>query len=151
MSNRILFGFHAVTVRLKMAPGSVIEIHLDPQRRDARMRQFADRARDAGAKLVDSAASQLDQLAGSSRHQGVVARVKPLALSHSLDIPSAGAVVADREPPLGVGLSENRPDCLVDERHSPVRGQPDVDACRGGLNRRVPSAVRPSGDHVGIG
>ena len=82
---RILFGFHAVTVRLKTAPASVLEIHLDTQRRDARMRQFAERAREAGAKLIDSSDAQLTPLAGTARHQGVVARVNPLAPRHSLD------------------------------------------------------------------
>jgi 23S rRNA (guanosine2251-2'-O)-methyltransferase len=85
MSGRILFGFHAVTVRLKTAPASVLEIHLDPQRRDARMRGFVERARAAGAKLIDSSDAQLTQLAGTSRHQGVVARVNALAPRHSLD------------------------------------------------------------------
>ena len=82
---RILFGFHAVTVRLKTAPASVLEIHLDTQRRDARMRQFAERAREAGAKLIDSSDAQITSLAGTARHQGVVARVNPLAPRHSLD------------------------------------------------------------------
>ncbi len=85
MSARILFGFHAVTVRLKTAPASVLEIHLDVKRRDARMRQFAERAREAGAKLIDSSDAQLTQLAGTARHQGVVARVTALVARHSLD------------------------------------------------------------------
>ena len=85
MSNRILFGFHAVTVRLKTAPESVLEIHRDPQRRDARMRQFAERVREAGARVVDSSDGALTGLAGTTRHQGVVARVAALALRHSLD------------------------------------------------------------------
>ena len=85
MSARILFGFHAVTVRLKTAPASVLEIHLDAKRRDARMRQFAERAREAGAKLIDSSDAQLTQLAGTARHQGVVARVTALVARHSLD------------------------------------------------------------------
>jgi 23S rRNA (guanosine2251-2'-O)-methyltransferase len=83
--NRVLFGFHAVTVRLKTAPQSVIEIHVDATRRDARMRQFVQRASDAGAKLVDSDDARLSGLAGSSRHQGVVARVQALPARHSLD------------------------------------------------------------------
>ena len=85
MSARILFGFHAVTVRLKTAPASVLEVHLDVQRRDARMRGFAERARQAGTRLVDSSDAQLTQLAGTARHQGVVARVNALAPRHSLD------------------------------------------------------------------
>ena len=85
MSNQILFGFHAVTVRLKSAPTSVIEIHLDATRRDQRMRQFVERARDAGAKLIDSDDERLQKLCGTHRHQGVVARVEAVAVSHSLD------------------------------------------------------------------
>ena len=85
MTSKILFGFHAVGVRLKTAPASVLEIHVDATRRDARMRQFVERAQEAGARLVDSDDARLSRLAGTARHQGVVARVVPLALRHSLD------------------------------------------------------------------
>ncbi len=85
MSTKVLFGFHAVTVRLKTAPQSITEIHVDATRRDARMRQFVQRASDAGAKLVDSDDQRLAGLAGTPRHQGVVARVEPLPARHSLD------------------------------------------------------------------
>lgn len=81
----VLFGFHAVTVRLKTHPGSVAEVHFDPARRDQRMRAFIERAKEAGAKLVESTDERLSQLAGSPRHQGVVARVTALAQPHSLD------------------------------------------------------------------
>lgn len=83
--NQVLFGFHAVTVRLKSAPKSVIEVHVDATRRDQRMRQFVERARDAGAKLIDSDDERLQKLSGSHRHQGVAARVETIAISHSLD------------------------------------------------------------------
>jgi 23S rRNA (guanosine2251-2'-O)-methyltransferase len=85
MSTKVLFGFHAVTVRLKTAPQSITEIHVDAGRRDARMRQFVQRALDAGARVVDGDAERLAALAGTLRHQGVVARVTPLAVRHSLD------------------------------------------------------------------
>jgi len=85
VSTKVLFGFHAVTVRLKTAPASVAEVHVDSARRDARMRQFVERARDAGAQIIDSDDARLAQLAGSSRHQGVVARVTALPPRHSLD------------------------------------------------------------------
>jgi 23S rRNA (guanosine2251-2'-O)-methyltransferase len=85
MSTKVLFGFHAVTVRLKTAPASIAEIHVDGSRRDARMRQFVERAREAGARLVDSDDARLAQLAGTTRHQGVVARVSALKAQHSLD------------------------------------------------------------------
>ncbi len=85
MSTKVLFGFHAVTVRLKTAPDSITEIHVDTTRRDARMRLFVERAVEAGAKVVDSDGERLDALAGNSRHQGVVARVTPLPMRHSVD------------------------------------------------------------------
>jgi len=85
MSTKVLFGFHAVTVRMKTAPASISEIHVDSSRRDARMRQFVERAREAGARLIDSDDARLAQLAGTTRHQGVVARVSALPARHSLD------------------------------------------------------------------
>ena len=85
MSSKVLFGFHAVTVRLKTAPQSITEIHVDASRRDGRMRQFVERARDAGMKLMESDDAALTALAGGTRHQGVVARVNALPARHSLD------------------------------------------------------------------
>ncbi|HLO93279.1 MAG TPA: 23S rRNA (guanosine(2251)-2'-O)-methyltransferase RlmB [Burkholderiaceae bacterium] len=84
-AKHILFGFHAVTVRLKTSPQSISEIHFEGSRRDQRMRQFLDRAREAGAKLVESDGERLAALAGNSRHQGVVARCTAVAQQHSLD------------------------------------------------------------------
>ena len=84
-SQRVLFGFHAITVRMKTAPKSVIELHVEANRRDARMRSFVDRARDAGVKIVETDGERLDKMAGTSRHQGVVARVEVVAMPHSLD------------------------------------------------------------------
>ncbi len=82
---RLLFGFHAVTIRLKTAPASVQEIHVDVTRRDARMHQFIERARSVGLRIVDSDDARLTHLAGNTRHQGVVARVEPVVLNKSLD------------------------------------------------------------------
>ncbi len=85
MTKKLLYGFHAVGVRLKIAPASVLEVHVDASRRDARMRQFVERVRDAGTKLMESDAERLFRLCGSAGHQGVVARVEPLPQNHSLD------------------------------------------------------------------
>ena len=84
-SSKNLFGFHAVGVRIKTAPQSVFEVFYDVQRRDARMRQFIDRARDSGIKLVESDGLRLAKMCGSHGHQGVVARVDALAQVTSLD------------------------------------------------------------------
>jgi 23S rRNA (guanosine2251-2'-O)-methyltransferase len=84
-SPKILFGFHAVGVRLKTAPASVIEIYVDPTRRDARMKQFLDRAREAGVRLIEADSLRIAKLAGSHGHQGVAARVQAVAQARSLD------------------------------------------------------------------
>jgi 23S rRNA (guanosine2251-2'-O)-methyltransferase len=80
-----LFGFHAVTVRLKTAPQSIVDIHIDTTRRDVRMRTFVERAQQAGMRLVESDDSRLQKLCGTHRHQGVVARAEPLPRAQSLD------------------------------------------------------------------
>jgi 23S rRNA (guanosine2251-2'-O)-methyltransferase len=82
---KVLFGFHAVGVRLKTAPQSIVEIYVDPGRRDARMRQFVDRVQEAGMRLVEADGVRLARLCGSHGHQGVAARVNQIAQVHSLD------------------------------------------------------------------
>ena len=84
-STKVLFGFHAVGVRLKTAPQSILEIHFEPTRRDARMRSFLDRAAEAGIKLVESDGQRLAKLCGGHGHQGVVARVQAIDQARSLD------------------------------------------------------------------
>jgi 23S rRNA (guanosine2251-2'-O)-methyltransferase len=95
-SPKVLFGFHAVGVRLKTAPQSVIEVYVDPSRKDARMRQFLERANEAGARVIEADGMRLAKLAGSHGHQGVAARVQPLPASNSLD----DLLDELREPPL---------------------------------------------------
>lgn len=82
---KVLFGFHAVGVRLRTAPQSVLELYFDPSRRDARMRQFIDRARDANVRLIEADGLRLARLAGSHGHQGVAARVEAIEQARSLD------------------------------------------------------------------
>ncbi|MEY2808614.1 MAG: hypothetical protein RLZ66_125 [Pseudomonadota bacterium] len=84
-SPKVLYGFHAVGVRLKTAPTSVIEIYFEATRRDARMRQFIERAKEANVRLIEADGLRLSKLCGNHGHQGVVARVEPLAQVTSLD------------------------------------------------------------------
>lgn len=85
MSRHILFGFHAVGVRLKTAPQSIRELHVDVQRRDPRMRQFLAKVEQAGVRVLDASDEDLQRLSGHHRHQGVVARVDILQRTNSLD------------------------------------------------------------------
>ena len=64
---------------------SKTQILFDATRKDQRMRGFLEKAEAAGAKLVESDDDRLKALCGTHRHQGVVARVKAVAQSHSLD------------------------------------------------------------------
>ncbi|HEX4510965.1 MAG TPA: 23S rRNA (guanosine(2251)-2'-O)-methyltransferase RlmB [Burkholderiaceae bacterium] len=100
MTHRLLYGFHAITVRLKTAPATFIELHVEADRRDARMKHFVERAREAGVRIVESDARRLTGLAGTPNHQGVVAQVEPLVLPHSLD----DVVEAIVGPPLLLAL-----------------------------------------------
>ncbi len=95
-STRSLFGFHAVTARLRQRPEAVQAIYLLSGRDDARLRELSARAAAAGVatRVVDMA--RLDALAGHGRHQGVVA-VVDAALPHvTLDDVLDGVA----EPPL---------------------------------------------------
>jgi 23S rRNA (guanosine2251-2'-O)-methyltransferase len=53
-ATKILYGFHAVGVRVKTAPASVIEIYYDASRRDARMRSFVDKVNEANVRLIEA-------------------------------------------------------------------------------------------------
>jgi len=106
-TSKVLFGFHAVGVRLKTAPKSIIEIFADPTRRDARMRQFVDKVSEAGVRLIEADSMRLAKLCGSHGHQGVAARVHELAQVKSLDelleqleAANADKPAAERDPPL---------------------------------------------------
>lgn len=85
MNHKLLIGFHAVGVRIKVHPQTVLEIQIDSARRDQRMRQFVQRAQEAGIRILPSNDALLTKTCGTPRHQGVVARVQPLRISHSLD------------------------------------------------------------------
>ena len=83
---KLIYGFHAVLARLRHDPAGIFEIYLDLTRRDARARDLVHQARDHGVKLAQVEADRLARLVGkTAKHQGVVARVRPIALTHSLD------------------------------------------------------------------
>jgi len=115
-SPKVIFGFHAVGVRIKTAPQSVIEVLFDASRRDARMKQFMARAEEAGVRLIEADGLRLTRLAGSAGHQGVAARVNAVAQTHSLDELLEGLEAAGTMPLLllldGVTDPHNLGACL---------------------------------------
>jgi 23S rRNA (guanosine2251-2'-O)-methyltransferase len=75
---KVLTGFHAVTSRLRQRPGTVREIYVDAERKDARARELRDLATRLDVRLIPVDAKRLDGMAGGVRHQGVVAQAEPL-------------------------------------------------------------------------
>ncbi len=82
---RVVFGFHAVLASLRADPGSVLELFLDEARHDARAKDLAAAAEQAGVRVMRVPAKRLDGFYGGGRHQGVVARVQPRKASESLE------------------------------------------------------------------
>jgi 23S rRNA (guanosine2251-2'-O)-methyltransferase len=74
-ATRTLHGFHAVTARLRQRPATIRAIYLAAARQDARTRDLAARAESAGCPVHLTDDERLGALAGSDRHQGVVAVV----------------------------------------------------------------------------
>ena len=79
-----LYGFHAVSARLRHAPSSVQEVFYDATRRDKRMQAFLDKAVSQGVKLTAADEKRLVALSGHGKHQGVVAVADEVALNHNL-------------------------------------------------------------------
>ena len=97
MSNaRYLIGFHAVTARLRQQPTSVEAIYVASGRSDRRERELIDRAGLAGVAIHAVDDKRLDAMAGSDRHQGVVALVEAGVPQQTLEEVLEAVV----EPPL---------------------------------------------------
>ena len=80
MSNtRLIFGFHAITSRLRQNPDSIKEVFLDAARRDQRARDLAKLAESQGVRLIACDDARLSSMAGAecsgARHQGVAANI----------------------------------------------------------------------------
>jgi len=76
MSNtRLIFGFHAVTSRLRQNPDSIKEVFLDAARRDQRARDLAKLAESQGVRLITCDDARLTSMTGGVRHQGVAANI----------------------------------------------------------------------------
>ena len=75
VDTRPIFGFHAVTARLRQRPESVHALYLQSGRDDGRARDIAARAKAAGVAMHVVDAARLTVLSGEGLHQGVVAIV----------------------------------------------------------------------------
>lgn len=85
MKSRMIFGFHAVTARLRHDPSSVEEIYVDAGRHDRRMQDLLHAADSAKVRIIHADSQRLDGMVGTRRHQGVVAKAGELSLARNLD------------------------------------------------------------------
>ena len=85
MKSKLLFGFHAITARLRHDPASVEEIYVDAARHDRRMQDLLRAAEAAKVRIIHAEGGRLDGMAGTRRHQGVVAKAGELSLARNLD------------------------------------------------------------------
>ena len=82
---RTLHGFHAVTARLRQRPESVRSLYVASGRSDARTRDLVSRAELAQCPVHMADESRLREIAGTDRHQGVVAIVSAADAPVTLD------------------------------------------------------------------
>jgi 23S rRNA (guanosine2251-2'-O)-methyltransferase len=85
MKNKMIFGFHAVTSRLRHEAQSVEEIFVDVGRQDRRMHDLVANAKAAGVRVMPVDAARLDKIVGTRRHQGVIAFASQISLARNLD------------------------------------------------------------------
>jgi len=76
MSSRLIYGFHAVTAKLRHDPESIKEIFIDGGRQDARARDLIKHAELQSVRLILADGKRLDGMAPEARHQGVIARIE---------------------------------------------------------------------------
>lgn len=85
MKSSVIFGFHAVTARLRHDASSVEEIYIDVARHDRRMQDLVAAAKAANVRIIHADDQRLGNMVGTRRHQGVVAKAGALSLARTLD------------------------------------------------------------------
>jgi 23S rRNA (guanosine2251-2'-O)-methyltransferase len=81
----VVYGFHAVTARIRHRPSSIREILVDANRHDPRLKRLLEAAAEQGVIVHAGASKRLDDMAGSGRHQGIVALVDAISETRSLE------------------------------------------------------------------
>ncbi len=87
MSAQLLFGIHAVEAALQHDPDHLLELYVEADSRNPRLRELAERARELGLRPHARERAALDRMTGGARHQGAVARYLAPALRGEVDLP----------------------------------------------------------------
>jgi 23S rRNA (guanosine2251-2'-O)-methyltransferase len=84
MSTDFLIGIHAVDAALNYDAGNIVELYVETNTHNARVKELAERARDLGIKPHARDRAALDRMTGGARHQGIVANYRaPAPLAES--------------------------------------------------------------------
>ncbi len=75
---KLIYGFHAVSSRMRHHPATVRELYVDEERHDPRARDFLALAKSVGIIPRKLSGQRLVGMTGTARHQGVVAVVDEL-------------------------------------------------------------------------
>ena len=86
MAESLLWGFHAITARLRQNAASVLEIWYADNRRDGRLKGLIALAGEHKVKVQPATPDRLDGMTRGARHQGVVARVSAVQLTSDIDV-----------------------------------------------------------------
>jgi len=78
-STRFIFGFHAVTSRLRQNPNSIREIFIDATRTDQRAQELIKLAENKKIHVISCTGSKLNSMSGNDRHQGIVANIDSIS------------------------------------------------------------------------
>ncbi len=81
---RFIYGFHAVTSRLRQNPGSIREIYIDAGRRDHRVKDLTVLAESCKVRVILCDHGRLEKIAKGRCDQGIVASID--AASAFIDI-----------------------------------------------------------------
>ena len=73
--NKIIYGFHSITSRIRLDASSIKEIYLDEMRSDGRVMDLMKLIKENGIKHHLSSKDRLDGMATKFKHQGVIALV----------------------------------------------------------------------------
>jgi 23S rRNA (guanosine2251-2'-O)-methyltransferase len=84
-NDNFLWGFHAITARLRAGGDSVQALWYADNRRDGRLKGLLALAGEKKVRLHATTPDRLDDMTRGARHQGVVAQVTAAVLAHDID------------------------------------------------------------------
>ncbi|TAH45827.1 MAG: 23S rRNA (guanosine(2251)-2'-O)-methyltransferase RlmB [Gammaproteobacteria bacterium] len=88
MSTELLIGIHSVEAALNYDAGNILELYIESGQQNPRVRELAERARDAGVKPHARDKADLDRMTGGARHQGIAAKYRTPPARTESDLPA---------------------------------------------------------------